>query len=188
MKRIVFSSLFLFLISVPVEAFMSEVGVSYTRKKTTFDANNYIESESTTGSYSIYFFENLALEMSYTNAVGIRLEKASTTDPKRTIEQTTTVKGADLILVLAGKGSLLQPYLKAGLADITRSQVISVEGAGVDRLQPEAAQVPSYGAGLKIGVTQKFNVKISYEAWKTPIGSDLSTDDSAIRVGLSWYL
>lgn len=179
---------FLLLCSLPAEAFLSEVGVSYTRRKTTFDANNYIESESTTGSYSIYFFEFLALEMSYTNAVGVRLEKASTSDPKRTIEQITTVKGADLILVLAGKSSFIQPYLKGGAAEITRSQSISTEGAGSESLVPETVVVPSYGAGLKFGLTQQFNIKISYEVWKTPIGDDLSTDDSALRVGLSWYL
>ncbi|HPI39325.1 MAG TPA: outer membrane beta-barrel protein [Pseudobdellovibrionaceae bacterium] len=174
--------------SFSAEAFLSEVGVSYTRRKTTFDANNYIESESTTGSYSIYFFEFLALEMSYTNAVGVRLEKASPTDLKRTIEQTTSVKGADLILVLAKKSSFFQPYIKGGAAEISRVQKISTEGAGEQTLNPETAIVPSYGAGLKFGVTQQFNIKLSYEIWKTPIGGDLSSDDSALRLGLSWYL
>lgn len=169
-------------------ALYTEVGLSYGRKTTSFDENNTFDTESVTGSMSIYFLERMALELSYTDALGVRKEKASVTDPRRTTTQKSQVMGADLILVFADKKALFQPYIKGGGAQISRYQETVIEGQDKNSIEPETATVPSYGAGLKIQLTDTFGVKFSYDVWKTPIGGGMQTDDSSVRAGITWIL
>jgi hypothetical protein len=169
-------------------AMYTELGLSYSRKTTTFDENNSFDSESQTASLSMYFLERMALELSYTDALGLRYEKASNSDPKRTTTQKSQIIGSDLILTFADKKSLLQPYIKGGGAQISRFQQVKIDGQDTYTLQPETATVPSYGAGLKIQLSDAFGLKFSYDVWKTPIGGGLMTDDTAIRAGLTWIL
>ncbi|MGZ3772380.1 MAG: outer membrane beta-barrel protein [Pseudobdellovibrionaceae bacterium] len=172
----------------PAQALYTELGLSYGRKTTTFDENNSFDSESITGSVSLYFLERLALELSYTDAKGLRQEKASITDPQRTTLQKSQIVGADLILTFADRKALFQPYIKGGTAQISRYQQVKIEGQDTYTIQPETATVPSYGAGLKIQMTESFGIKLSYDVWKTPIGGGLQTDDTSIRAGITWIL
>lgn len=176
------------LSTATAHALYTELGVSYSRKTTTFDEYNSFDSESVTGSLSLYFLERMALELSYTDAIGLRKEKASASDAKRTTTQKSQIMGADLILTFAEKKALFQPYIKGGGAQISRYQEVKIEGQDTFTLQPETATVPSYGAGLKILITETFSIKLSYDIWKTPIGGGLQTDDSAMRAGVSWVL
>jgi outer membrane protein W len=180
---------FVFLLSATsAQALYTELGFSYARKTTTFDENNSFESESKTGSVSLYFLERMAVELSYTDALGVRNEKASASDPKRTTTQKSQIMGADLILTFADKKDLFQPYIKGGGAQISRYQKVIIEGGQTNTLEPENATVPSYGAGLKIQLTESFGIKFSYDVWKTPIGGGLQTDDSSVRAGVTWVL
>ncbi|WII73515.1 porin family protein [Bdellovibrio sp. 22V] len=172
----------------PAHALYTELGLSYGRKTTTFDENNSFDSESVTGSLSFYFLERLALELSYTDAKGLRKEKASPADAQRTTKQKSQIIGADLILTFADRKSLFQPYIKAGGAQIARFQEVKIEGQDTYTLEPENATVPSYGAGLKIQMTETLGIKLSYDVWKTPIGDGMQTDDSSIRAGITWVL
>lgn len=174
--------------SLSAHALYTELGLSYGRKTTSFDQNNTFDSESITGSLSLYFLERLALELSYTDANGIREEKASPTDARRTTTQKSQILGADLILVFADKKALFQPYIKGGGAQISRFQKIKIEGQDTYTIEPEKATVPSYGAGLKIQMTETLGIKLSYDVWKTPIGDGMQTDDSSIRAGITWVL
>lgn len=190
MKKIIsviFVSIFIFL-STSASAFYSELGLSYGRKTTSFDENNSFDSESITGSISLYFLERMALELSYTDAKGLRQEKASASDAQRTTTQKSQIMGADLILTFAERKALFQPYIKGGGAQISRYQQVKIEGQDTYTIEPEIATVPSYGAGLKIQMTETFGVKLSYDVWKTPIGGGLQTDDSSIRAGITWVL
>lgn len=170
-------------------AIFTELGASYGRKRTSFDSDNYFDSESITGSISFYFFEQVALETSYTDAKGIRQEKITTSQGPQTttVIQTTQVTGADLILVLADRKARIQPYIKGGLAQINRKQEVKINTISYV-LNPESATVPSYGAGFKIGITQNFGIKVSYDAWQTPIGGGSVTNDSQVRAGVTWVL
>lgn len=170
------------------QALVTEVGVTYGRKTTSFDANNYFDSESISGSLSFYFLERLALEASYTDSKGLRQEKASASDPKRLVIQTNKVIGADLIVVFADRKALIQPYIKGGTASLVRKQEVQIEGFATQTLEPESAIIPSYGAGLKISLSSDFSVRVSYDIWQTPIGGGYKTDDSALRAGLTWLL
>lgn len=178
-----------FSIALPASALYTELGLSYGRKTTSFDKNNTYDSESMTGSLSLYFLERLALELSYTDALGIREEKASGSDPRRTTTQKSQIMGADLILMFADRKALLQPYIKGGGAQISRYQEVKIEGYGqTSTIEPETATVPSYGAGLKIQLSEGLGIKLSYDVWKTPIGEGMQTDDSSMRVGITWAL
>ena len=86
MKKLTLFIIILFIDCASL-AITTEVSLSYSRKKTTFDENNYIDTESATGSLSFYFWEIFALETSYTNAIALREEKASDSDDRRTIIQ-----------------------------------------------------------------------------------------------------
>lgn len=190
MKKYIAAFIFVgsLIVSTSASAMYTELGLSYGRKTTTFDEQNSFDSESITGSLSLYFLERLALELSYTDATGIRYEKASATDAKRVTTQKSQVIGADLILVFADKKALFQPYIKAGGAQISRYQEIKIEGQNTFTIEPENATVPSYGAGLKIQVTEALGIKLSYDVWKTPIGGGAQTDDSSMRAGITWIL
>lgn len=168
-------------------ALTTEIGISYSRKKTSFDERNYTDSESTTGSVSLYFMERIAIELSYTDGSSIREEYIS--GGQYTIYQKTKVLGADLIYVLADRKAFFQPYIKGGGAQLTRQQIIKIPAAlSEQRLDPEVAVVPSYGIGFKLVLTDSLGFKISYDAWRTPIGGTQTTDDSQIRAGITWVL
>jgi hypothetical protein len=178
--------LMLLILPLSAPAMFTEVGLNYSRKKTTFDANNDYDSESTTGSLSFYFAEKLALELSYTEAVGIQHQQASSADPLRTVYQKTQVMGADLIVVFADKKALFQPFIKGGAAQITRRQEIKDGNFDTQPLAPDTAIAPSYGLGIKIALTDTFGLKASYSVWQTPIGGGAKTNDDAVSAGVTW--
>lgn len=166
------------------KAFFTEVSVSYMQKKTSFDAYNTYSAESTTGSLSFYFMERVALELSYTDGTSVKEERVQ--NQQQTTVQKTQVAGADLILIFADRKAVFQPYLKGGAAQITRKQTIKIDNALVETLAPDIAVAPSYGIGCRFAITETFGLKMSYDIWKTPIGGGATTDDNAIKVGLSW--
>lgn len=168
------------------QAVYIEVGASYAHDRKNFDANNYTESESITGELSFYFWERLALEFSYTDATGLLKQKAASDSSGRTTQQKTQILGSDLIVMFADKKAFFQPFLKGGFAQMKRSQEIKIEGFDSQSLDPESAIVPSYGAGLKFLLTSSMSIKASYNIWRTPIGGDTFTNDSALRAGISW--
>ena len=167
----------------PGHAITTELGVSYAQKKTTFNQDNYILTESITGSISLYFFERIATEFSYTEAIGLREELVM--GNKQVTYQKTGILGADLILILIDRSYFIQPYVKGGAARITRKQEIKVANLDPTRIEPDPALVPSYGAGVKISITQTFGVRLSYDIWKTPVGDGTTTDDSQMRAGVT---
>lgn len=183
--KLFFSSLILILlVAFDGHAFYTEVGVSYSRKKTSFNSNNFTDSESSTASLSFYFMESVAIELSYTDGSSVRQETIG--GSTYITYQKTKVTGADLIYVFAGKKEFFQPYIKGGGAQLVRSQVIKYDTLKEERLDPDTAIVPSYGVGVKFALTDALGIKISYDAWKTPVGSSQSTDDSNIRAGITW--
>lgn len=181
-------SIFIFILPGFAYSISTEFGVSSSRKRNTFDANNYLESEFTSGTVSLYFFERIALEFNYTKGLGVRGEKASVADPQRTTVQNTEVYGTDLVLMLAGRQTPIQPFIKGGISKISRRQEIKVEDLDSDVLEPEVAVVPNYGGGLKLLVSERFSIKIGYDVWQTPIGNNAKTDDTMLHVGVSWML
>lgn len=188
MKRLC-QSLFclsIFILPLASHAMFTELALSYGRKKTTFDANNNLDSESTTAAVSLYFAERIALELSYTEATGIQNQQASSTDPVRTVYQKTQVLGSDLIFIFADRKDTFQPFVKGGLAQITRRQEIKDGTFATQVLEPDVAIAPNYGVGIKIALTETFGIKASYSVWQTPIGGGAKTNDDAVTAGVTW--
>lgn len=167
-------------------AIYTELGINYSERLTLFDANNTVKSKSSTASLSLYIWETIGIELSHTNATMERAEKY--TSNNITVTSTTiqyqTISGADLIFSFADRKSMIQPYIKGGAAYIQKRQV-NIDDYGESELTLDPGTAPSYGAGLKIMLTEAFAVKASYDAWQTP-NSDTKITDNAIRLGLTW--
>lgn len=169
-------------------AVYTEVGVSYSYKKTSFSENDTLESQSTTASVSFYIWERIALELSYTDGLAVRKESPGNTFPSRETTQNTTVIGSDLIFGFADRKALIQPYVKGGVAHISKRQSVQDEGYAAWEIKPDSAYAPSYGFGIRIMLTESLSIKASYDAWRTPVQDGVSTTDSSGRVGVSWVL
>lgn len=177
-------SLFIFT-SLPSFALVSELGLSYGYQKRTFDANNKYQLESKTASVALYFSEHLALDLSYTDGF---IEQKTKDVTERITQQTTRIYGADLMILLASRSDLFQPYVKGGAAQIEKKQKIKIVDQNVYETKTPTSTVPSYGAGLKIRLSEAFSLKIGIDFWKTPLDDGSKTEDSAFKAGISWML
>jgi len=168
-------------------AMFTELGLTYGRKRTTFDANNDSDSEYTTASVSLYFAERMALELSYTDAATVQHQQLSSADLPRTIYQKSDILGADLVYIFADKTAVFQPFVKAGIAQIKRNLEYK-DGSFPTQTTPipDNSIAPSYGVGFKVAVTDAFGIKASYSVWQTPIGNGQKTNDDAISAGVTW--
>lgn len=185
----------LLLISTKSFAFLTELSLSYAQKKTYFNNLNYNNTESTTGSVSFYFMEKLAVELSYTDASVLREETIYNGNNGFTQVislQKIAVYGSDLIVMLSDKKSVLQPYVKVGVAQIKKTLTTKNSDVFVYPSDPINSTSPSYGAGLKIALTEAFGIKLSYEAWRTEskdsTGNKSTVEDNSIRAGVTWIL
>jgi opacity protein-like surface antigen len=191
-KKILF--LCLTLASINSYALLTEFSVSYAQKKTYFNADNFNNTESKTGSVSFYFMEKLAIELSYTDASILREETIfnGNTFQQQTSLQKVTVYGSDFIFMLTDKKSMVQPYLKAGVSQIKKTLSNKSSEVLIYNSDPINAVSPSYGAGLKISLTETFGLKFSYDAWRTEtkdsLGNKSTIEDSSIRTGITWIL
>ncbi|MBC7742953.1 MAG: outer membrane beta-barrel protein [Bdellovibrionaceae bacterium] len=184
--KIILSSLFIFLFHSSAFALLTELGLSYSYQKKTFNATNYYQSDSKGASVSLYFLEKLALELSYTDAFYESQE--SDVNSTRTVQQSTTVFDSSLIFALLDKKSFVQPYIKAGAAYIKKSQKVRYLNANTMEIPTSAGWAPSYGAGLKFLLSERFSIKLGYDVWQTSLSDGSKSDDSALKAGLSWYL
>lgn len=182
-------SLLIVLSAVPSYALFTELGLSYNYKKSTFDQFNNQEQQASTASLSFYFWEKIALELSYTNGLYVKKEK-NTADALallRTTTQYTDVYGADLIFVFADRKAVFQPYVKGGGAYVKRKQVVQDEGANSWEI-PYSGISPSYGVGAKIYLNESFAIKMAYDVLQTPLDNNVKVDEVTGRVGISWML
>lgn len=166
----------------------TELGINYNYKKSSFDSENNTEQQSATGSISFYFWEKIALEMSYTSGLYVKKEKqpsATTTTYMRTTTQYTDVYGADLIFILSDRKAMFQPYVKGGGAYVRVKQVVQDEGGNPWEILYNGVS-PSYGVGFKVFITEAFALRTSYDAIETPTNNGTKITDITGRVGLSW--
>jgi opacity protein-like surface antigen len=188
-------SLFVFLalaLTLPLQskALFVELGFNYAYKKSTYDGLNNTEQQSTTGSLSFYAWEQLGIELSYTN--GLYVQKAKSYGSSVALQRTTTqfsdIYGADLIYLITGKQSKFQPYIKGGAAYIRKKQVVQDDGQPANEAVPPAGVAPSYGVGLKFFITESLAIRAGYDVLRTPIDDNSKVDDITGRLGLSWIL
>ncbi len=174
-----------FFLSPNAWAIYTEVGLSAAYRKTSYSQENTVESQSSTTSVSFYLWERSALEFSYTDSVAVRRESISG-NPTLTVIQYSTIAGCDLVLALSDRAAVLQPFLKGGVARVTKKQVAQYDGVQADEISIKPSVAPSAGVGIKVKVSEAFGVQFSYDSWRTPIDETSQTTDSAARVGVNW--
>jgi opacity protein-like surface antigen len=183
-----FILIFALLSSAQAGAYV-ELGAAYNYKKSSFDMDNNTESQSTTGSVSLYFFERIALELSYTNGLYVKKERNTTliTNPIVKTTQYTNIYGTDLVFVFADRKTKFQPYVKAGAAYVDRKQVGDQDGANPYEIIYKGTS-PSAGVGFKLFLTEAFAIKASYDYMKTPVSDGIQVEEVSGRFGISWML
>ena len=187
----IFSGFFTLLVflSLQAQGLYTELGANYNYKKSTYDVNNTFEQQASTASLSFYFWEQVGLEMSYTNGLAVKRELSSISGSlMTTTTQYSDIYGADLIFVLTGKQAKFQPYVKGGAAYVHKRQVIQAVGQPASQIDPPDGVAPSYGLGFKFFLTESLAIRAGYDIIHTPIDQSTKVDDISGRVGLSWVL
>jgi outer membrane protein W len=176
------------LFSFTASAMYTEVGVNYMYKKSFIDSANNIEQQGTTGSISLYFWDQIAIEISYTNALMVKKEQeVSATSPSvRTTSQVSDIYGLDLIYVMGDRKAAFSPYIKAGVGYIVKKQVTQIDNNTPWSAGPYDGYAPSYGVGLKIMLSDTLALKMGYDVVMTPIDNNSTAQDINGRAGLSW--
>jgi opacity protein-like surface antigen len=176
------------LLSLRSFALYTEIGVNYAYKKSFIDSTNSSEQQGTTGSISLYFWEQVALEISYTNSLYVKkeLNAASPSTSIRTTTQIADVYGADLIYVFADRKAAWQPYIKGGVAYVNKRQSTQIDNNPPFPAGPYTGSAPSYGVGLKFFLTDALAIRSGYDVVNTPIDNSSYAQDINGRIGLSW--
>ena len=175
----------LLLVSPSAFAGIFEVGASGNYRISRIDNDNYQEMVSYTGTISYYFWEMSAFELSYTEGTQIVVLQIPT-ENKTTTTTSFKMGGLDLVLTLADKDSVFQPYIKVGGAYIKKEIYREVATLGIDRLPSSEGVVPSAGVGFKVKITNAFSIKAGVDAWTSPSNQKPTTIDYAGRAGVSW--
>lgn len=174
------------LLSCKSQALVTEIGLSYGYSKKTFNLSNFYQTDSKSASLSFYFFQKWALELSYTDSFYESQE--SDTNSTRTVQQSSKIGGGSLVYMMLDKTNMIQPYLKAGVAHISKKQIVKYLNASAIETPESIGMAPSYGAGLKFVLSERLSLKLSYDVWQTPLSDSTSSDDTSFKAGFSWYL
>lgn len=177
--------------AAPAHALYTELGVSHSYQKRTIDSLNGNESQGTTGSVSLYFWEKLAIELAYTSGLYVKKEKESSLTTSTMVRETTQASEifeTSVIFLLTERKVRFQPYLKVGAANIRKKQAVYIDGIKSFEITPDPAWGPSYGVGMKYFFTEEMALRFSYDVVRTPIDNASSTEDVTMRAGLSWVL
>jgi outer membrane protein W len=190
MKNLIFSSLFFLIIVLnqSAQAMYTEIGLNYMYKKSFIDSTNNIEQQGTTGSVSLYFWDQVAIEISYTNALLVKKEQelSASSVSIRTTSQVSDIYGLDLIYVIGDRKAAFSPYVKAGVGYIVKNQTTQIDNNPPWTVGPYTGFAPSYGCGLKIMISEALALKMGYDVVQTPIDGNNKAQDINGRAGLSW--
>lgn len=164
-----------------------EVGGSGSWRKSSFDAENYSEMTSWTGSMSYYFYELSALELSYTD--GVSRQSVKPQNDIRSISVTNfQLTALDLVMTLAGKEDTFQPYVKLGGGYLNKQIFNQFDDGPMKSAGKIHGWVPSAGVGLKWFLSKDFSIRLGLDAWTSPPNVKPVVVDYAGRAGLSILL
>lgn len=175
---------------MPAHALFTEIGLSYNYKKITFDDSNNLESQGYTASVAFYVWERVALETAYTNSLLTKRELQY--DGVGSTSKRTTTQKADIIefnaqyLVTPDRKAAFQPYIKAGVAYISKRQQVQIDTGFPNSVEPKPGFGPSIGIGSKFFLTDQLSIRVSYDIVRTPVDNGTTADDLTGRAGISW--
>jgi outer membrane protein W len=178
----------LFAFAVPAKAMYTELGLNYIYKKSYIDTLNNIEQQGTTGSVSLYFWDQIAIELSYTNSLLVKKEQnlSAVSNSMRVTSQVANIYAMDLIYVFGDRKASFQPYIKGGAGYIAKTQTTQIDNNPPWTVGPYNGIAPDYGIGLKYFVTDSVAIRMGYDVVITPIDNNSTAQDINGRAGLSW--
>ena len=168
----------------------TELGASYVYKTSFVDNLNNMQTQGITGSISLYFWERIALELSYTNSTMVKSEQAvsaASASSLNTIEK-DTIYGADLVFMFADHKAAFQPYIKGGMGYIVKTQSSQIDNNPPWQVGPYSGLSPGYGCGLKILLGDSFAIRMGYDVQITPVANNATAQDINGHAGISWML
>jgi len=170
------------------QAMYTELGVNYIYKMSYIDSLNYIQQQGTTASVSLYFWDHVAVELSYTNSLLVKNEQnlSATSTSVRVTSQVANIYGLDLVYVFGDRKDTFQPYIKAGCGYVNKNQTTQIDNNPPFTVGPFNGLAPDYGIGLKYFVTDSVAIKMGYDVVITPIDNNNTAQDVSGRAGLSW--
>lgn len=187
-KKIILFSLL--LLSPLSQAGIIELSYSYSQTESKIDDDNFTRSLSHTGSLAWYFMQMSALELSFTRGEGQVSGKSSSDTAAIKYRTDLKLYGADLVLTLAAKDWLFQPYIKGGAAWVDKTiyrlnTAVTPDEEVISQTDRDQV-VPSLGTGFRLRVNEQFSIKASYDRWRSGNSGDTDIWDSAVRAGVSF--
>lgn len=182
---------FIFGFTETANAGFVEVGASGSYKRSNIGSNSYDESQSITGSFSYYFDESSALELSYTDGINRRMIGEGQPTGQLT-NMYYKMMGLDFVLTMGSRESTVRPYVKVGAVYIMDKRIVTQSwmNSTVHNHSPQEdppALVPSAGLGFKLALSKSWSLKVGVEAWSSrSVSEEPVTIDYSGRVGLSW--
>lgn len=177
--------------AAPAHAGFVEVGASGSYKKSNIGTNSFDESQSITGSFSYYFDESSALELSYTDGINRRIVGEGQQNGQLT-NMYYKMLGLDLVMTIGAREATFRPYFKVGGVYIMDKRITTQYWSAGNYFTPSTVQdpsalVPSAGLGFKVSLGQGWSLKVGVEAWssRSVTESPISIDYSG-RLGLSF--
>lgn len=175
---------------MPAHALFTELGFSYNYKKVTFDSSNNMETQGLTGSVAFYVWDRVALELAYTEGLLVKKESQLATPgstSSRTTVQNSRIYELNVQLLLStDRKAPLQPYVKGGMAYISKRQEVQIDSTTPYTVEPKPGWGPSVGIGVKYFLTENLSLRVSLDSVRTPIDGDATADDVSGRAGVSW--
>lgn len=167
----------------------TEIDLSGSLRRTTLTASDYTANQALTTSLSYYFWQNSAIEVSYTQGLSVKQASASASLPAYRLESDYTLIGLDIVFAWGTRESSFRPYVKAGAMQKKVTETLKPEGYDVSSVEMSPKLVPSSGLGLQLMMSQTFAIKLGVDAWPSDSLSNGSIIwDYATRVGLSWFI
>ena len=164
---------------------MFEFSAQGSQRITNVSQNSESEASSASVSLAYYFWQSGAIEFTYMTGYNYSRSTNGTT----VLEQSLNFRygGVDLIYNIGDRESVFSPYIKAGIAEITKTLDFRENGSLVQTPEEKGKNI-TYGAGFRLRITQSFSFRVSYDVWTGPIDQELQTTDSSFKVGFSWML
>lgn len=173
-------------------AIYTELGVSYNYKKVTYDEANNTESQGLTGSISFYLWERVGLELAYTSSTAYKIEPTydltNQTRQRKTVQRSNIYETNLQYLLVADRKATFQPFIKGGVAYISKKQELQIDGDFSQEVKPKPGFGPSIGIGMKVFLSETLSLRFGYDVVRTPIDDNTTADDITGRMGISWVL
>lgn len=166
-----------------------ELDVAANLRSTSLSKEDSSVNQSITGSIAYYFWQNSAVEISYTRGMLIEKNAAVSPLPKFENHYNYNLLGLEMILAYGDRSASFRPYVKAGVMQIEKTKTLFADGVSSTPTKIPSQMVPSVGTGLQFMLSNTFAIKFGIDAWPSnSIDRNPIIWDFATRLGISWFI